>query len=176
MSGLNNVACNVNVTKTCYGKYMPWWTRSSTFQNGRRGRQECLHLLSLLAFAQHLPSTFSQYRGFHLIGDHQGLLCRVDIQTARSHFAVNVMKTTLQTNFTMTLISHQMSSYLHILMKPHSSSETHDSNLLSISDAQDKSEIEIVWLLSVQCWHLTSPDSLNPPPRRSALRDTPRDS
>lgn len=95
-----------------------------------------------------MPSTFSQYRGFHLIGDHQGLLCRVDIQTARSHFAVNIMKTVLQTNFIMTLMSHQMSSYLHILMKPktnkntyHSSSETHDSNLLSLSDAQDKSEI-----------------------------------
>lgn len=48
------------------------------------------HFLPLLAFTQHVTSALAQYRRFHLIVDHEGLLCGVDIQTARSHFALGV--------------------------------------------------------------------------------------
>lgn len=56
------------------------------------------HLLSLLAFAQHMTSTFPQDSCFHLIVDHKGLLCGMDIQTARSHFALGDDEQTVKLN------------------------------------------------------------------------------
>lgn len=54
------------------------WRRSSAHS----------HFLSLLSLAQHVSSTLAQYGRLHLVVDHEGLLRGVDIQAARSHFAV----------------------------------------------------------------------------------------
>lgn len=46
-----------------------------------------------------MTSALSQYGCFHFIVDHKGLLCWVDIQTARSHFALGDDEQTVNNNF-----------------------------------------------------------------------------
>lgn len=119
---LKHNCCWSNVITMCDVKHTALG-RSSSLQNDGKDAQD-LHLLSLLALAQHVSSTLSQHWGLHLIGDHQGLLRRVDIQAARGHFAVVTMSTIVQAswwgsrvslhiNILMTLVWTTLYQWLH---------------------------------------------------------------